>query len=115
MCRMTVVSNTPIYRGMDRAALDAAYNNGNAVADSAAWLDDWHARSEKVRSRKDVTLAIAYGEQERERIDYFPSGKKAAPLFVFIHGGYWMRNSADMFSFLADGPNQHGIDYAAVG
>jgi len=112
---MTQASNKPIYRGMDRAALDAAYNNTNAVADSPAWLESWRSRSAKMRTRKDATLNIAYGAQERERIDYFPSGKIGSPLFVFIHGGYWVRNSIDMFSFLADGANHHGIDYAAIG
>jgi len=112
---MTETSNSPIYRGMDRSTLDAAYNNTNAVADSASWTEGWRTRSAKVRTRKDATLGIAYGERERERIDYFPSGKIGSPLFVFIHGGYWIRNSIDMFSFLAEGANHHGIDYAAIG
>jgi arylformamidase len=41
---MTQTSARPaaaIYRGMDRAALDAAYNNSAAVADSADWLARW--------------------------------------------------------------------------
>ncbi|HEV7820175.1 MAG TPA: alpha/beta hydrolase [Burkholderiales bacterium] len=112
---MTETSSTIIYRGMDRAALDAAYNNSAAVIDSPQWLDEWRKRSAVMRERKDATLGIAYGERERERIDYFPSGKAAAPLFVFIHGGYWVRNSIDMFSFLAEGPNARGIDLAVIG
>ena len=39
-----------IYRSMDRQALDAAYNNSAAVADSDQYLDDWRRRSEALRS-----------------------------------------------------------------
>ena len=34
-----------LYRGMDRATLDAAYNNTAAVADSAEWLARWRERA----------------------------------------------------------------------
>src|SRR6516165_9230176 len=44
-----------------------------------------------------------------------PAAPARAPLFVFIHGGYWQRNDKDMFAFLADGPRAHGIDVAVVG
>jgi arylformamidase len=44
-----------------------------------------------------------------------PCGRRNAPLFVFIHGGYWQRNDKDMFAFVADGPRPHGIDVALVG
>ena len=33
----------PLYRGMDRAALDAAYNNGAAVKESARIVAEWEA------------------------------------------------------------------------
>ena len=34
---------------------------------------------------------------------------------MFLHGGYWQRNSKDMFAFIAEGPRQRGIDVAVVG
>ena len=106
---------TAIYRGMDRAALDAAYNNGAAVADSADWLARWRELSAAVRASPRARLDIPYGSRPRARFDYFPSAAARAPLFVFIHGGYWQRNDKDMFAFLADGPRAHGIDVAVVG
>jgi arylformamidase len=105
----------PIYRGMHRAALDAAYNNTAAVADSARWLEQWRRRSEAVRALPGARLDIAYGPKERTRLDYFSAQAPGAPLFVFLHGGYWQRNSKDMFSFVAEGPRSHGIDVAIVG
>lgn len=106
---------TAIYRGMDRAALDAAYNNGAAVADSPDWLARWRELSAAVRSSPRARLDIPYGSRPRARFDYFPSGAAKAPLFVFIHGGYWQRNDKDIFAFLAEGPRAHGIDVAVVG
>jgi len=104
-----------VYRGMTRDQLDDAYNNGKAVADSPQWIAKWVERSAELRRRSGVVLGAAYGPRERERFDYFPSGRAGAPLFVFIHGGYWVRNAIEMFSFLAEGPNARGIDFAALG
>ncbi|HEY0233869.1 MAG TPA: alpha/beta hydrolase [Afipia sp.] len=109
------MSGTALFRGMDRAALDAAYNNSAAVSDNPAWLESWRTRSAVARTAQGVKLDIPYGPQERTRLDHFPSGRANAPLLVFIHGGYWIRNSRDMFSFLAAGPNAHGIDFVSVG
>jgi arylformamidase len=104
-----------IYRGMDRAALDAAYNNTEAVRDSADFRDRWERRSDAIRAGKGAWLDLPYGERPRAKLDYFPCGKEKPPLFVFIHGGYWQRNDKEMFAFVSDGPRPHGIDVAAVG
>ncbi|HEV2956664.1 MAG TPA: alpha/beta hydrolase [Xanthobacteraceae bacterium] len=104
-----------LYRGMDRAALDAAYNNSAAVADSQEWVARWRARSAEIRAEPTARLDIVYGARPRAKLDYFPAGRAGAPLFVFIHGGYWQRNDKDGFAFVADGPRPHGIDVALVG
>ena len=104
-----------IYRGMDRAALDAGYNNSAAVADSQEWVARWRARSAQIRAETNALLDVRYGRQPRARLDYFPAGPKRAALFAFIHGGYWQRNDKDGFSFVADGPRPHGIDVALLG
>jgi arylformamidase len=105
----------PVYRGMDQAALDAAYNNSAAVADSDAWLADWRLRSMALRAMHGAKLDVAYGPHARARFDYLPAGALNAPLFVFIHGGYWQRNDKDIFSFVAEGPRAHGIDVVILG
>jgi arylformamidase len=103
------------YRGMDREALTKAYDNTGAVIDSPAWLQRWRERSAALRTKPGHTLDIAYGSGERQKIDYFACGTQHAPLFVFLHGGYWQRNSRDMFSFVAEGPMGSGFDVAVVG
>jgi arylformamidase len=98
-----------------QAALDAAYNNTIAVAQSAETLARLTERSKAMRMRAGVQLDVAYGPRLRQRYDLFPCGQTGAPLFVFIHGGYWQRNHKDMFSCLAAGPMAHGFDVALIG
>jgi acetyl esterase/lipase len=105
---------TSLYRGMDRAELDVAYNNTLAVADSARLLADFDARSARMRRERGTALDLRYGAAPRNRIDYF-AGAKGAPLLVFIHGGYWQMRAKETFSFLAEGPLAHGIHVACIG
>lgn len=105
----------PLWRGMERAALDAAYDNSRHVADSAARLAAWSARSAALRARMPELLDRPYGLRARNRIDIFRCGVEAAPLLVFIHGGYWQRNAKEVFSVMAEGPLAHGFDVALPG
>ena len=100
---------------MSRAELDAAYDNGRAVEDSGRYLADWARRSATLRARQPELLDLAYGPRERNRIDVFRSGEAGAPLLVFIHGGYWQRNSKDVFSCMAEGALELGLDVAVPG
>ncbi len=109
------MSDRPIYRGMGREALNAAYNNLAAVEDSAAYLSRWSARSEIIRKRPGALLGIRYGAAARTLFDYLKCGVADAPLLVFIHGGYWQRNHKDMFAFIAEGPLAAGFDVAMIG
>lgn len=103
-----------LYRGMDRPALDAAYNNSAAVADSPALLADFQARSDRMRADRGRTLDLRYGPAERNRIDYFAADTRG-PVLMFIHGGYWQMRAKENFSFLARGPLAHGIHVAFPG
>lgn len=103
-----------LYRGMDRAALDAGYDNSAAVADSALLLAGFDARSAQLRSARPQHLDLRYGPAERNRIDYF-AAPSPGPVLVFIHGGYWQMRRKETFSFLAAGPLAHGIHVALIG
>jgi arylformamidase len=111
---MTTATTTVVYRGMDRAALDAAYDNTAAVADSQTYRANWWERSAAIRAEPQSRLDLRYGQRPRATLDYFPA-QTDAPLFVFIHGGYWQRNEKERFSFVAPGPRAHGINVALPG
>jgi arylformamidase len=104
-----------IYRGMDRVALDAAYDNTGAVADVQDYRERWWKVSAALRAAAPSRCDLRYGERPRATLDYFPGGAKGGPLFVFIHGGYWQRNEKERFSFTALGPLAHGINVAVPG
>jgi arylformamidase len=103
-----------MYRGMDRAALDAAYNNGAAVKDSAQIVADWEARSAKLRAAHPDGMDLRYGNDERNRIDYF-AARRDGPVLMFIHGGYWQNRAKELFAFVAEGPLAWGINVALIG
>lgn len=103
-----------LYRGMNRSALDAAYNNSEAVANSSALMADFQARSARLRAENGELLDLRYGAAERNRIDYF-AANVPGPLLVFIHGGYWQMRAKEDFSFIARGPLTHGMHVALVG
>src|SRR5262249_36116131 len=114
-CRMNAdVEPRMLYRGMDRGALDAAYNNSAAVPARSAIYADWNARSAALRSTQRCQLDLAYGVSPRERLDLFLAPEAGAPTLVFIHGGYWQMNDKESFSFLAEGPLRRGINAVIV-
>ena len=106
-----------VYRDMDRAALDRAYNNGAAVPQTAAILEDWRQRSAAFRAARPALLDQAWGPAPRQAIDFFDCGKPRAPTLLFVHGGYWQypAHSKDGFAALAEGPLALGMHVALTG
>jgi acetyl esterase/lipase len=107
--------NEIVWGGMTRAQLDAAYNNSAAVKNSDQKIADYTERSARIRAQQDSLRDLRYGPKPRNLIDIYRSGAANAPLFVFIHGGYWMRNGKETFACTATGPLAHGIDVAMIG
>jgi acetyl esterase/lipase len=105
-----------LYRGMDRAQLDAAYNNIAAVTSAPNLFADWATRSRRFRERHCGHLDLAYGERLRERLDLFLADNPAAPTVAYIHGGYWQMvfQTKELYSVLAEGAVSHGLNVAVV-
>src|ERR1700761_9307199 len=101
---------TELYRGMDQAALRSAYDNVAAVADVAERMLGFQARSAALYAEVPCRRDVAYGPQPRQRFDWLPCGKPDAPVFVFIHGGYWQARSKEDFAFVASGPLACGFN-----
>ncbi len=100
---------------MSRAERDAAYNNSAAVPNSPALNAARIADSAACRAAWPGSLDVPYGPAERQRWDIFPAADPAAPCFVFIHGGYWQRNTREEFACLGAGLRAHGWSVALPG
>jgi arylformamidase len=100
---------------LDQAARDAAYDNNAAVPDSAAQAAARNAASAAYRAIHAGALDIPYGDAPRTALDLYPAADPAAPCLVFIHGGYWQRNSRDLFACFAEGPRAAGWSVAMPG
>jgi arylformamidase len=94
--------------------IDAQYNAGAAVADSAARLERHFERSAEARARLRCMSGIAYGPTRDETLDIFPAEPPGAPVFVFIHGGYWRRFAARDYHLVALGLVPLGITTVVV-
>jgi arylformamidase len=103
------------WAALDAAERDAAYNNNAAAADSAVWIEKRNRDSAAYRAAHAKYLDLAYGGAERTAFDLFPATNPHAPCLVFIHGGYWQRNSRELFACFAQGPAAAGWSVAIPG
>jgi len=93
------------------------YNNGLRVSDQRGILTRW--QQDAARARRDLAgrTGIAYGDDPTETLDLFMptvTSRRAAPLLVFVHGGYWRSLSKDDFSWIARPFVARGIAVAIV-
>ncbi len=94
--------------------LEAEYNNRALVPDHPAVMQRWRETAEAARAAR-PPLEIAYGRGPREVMDLFEARSDsgaAAPIAVFLHGGYWQALDKDWFSGLAPALLAHGVSLA---
>jgi arylformamidase len=94
---------------------DAAYDNTAAVKNSAALIAERNDASATLRASRKSFLDVPYGDGEKTKVDLYPAAAKAAPCLVFLHGGYWQRNSREVFAMLVEGVAAHGWSVAIPG
>ena len=97
-----------------QAQIDAQYNAGAAVPDAAAHMQRYASRSAHARETLRCTLDVAFGPTLDETLDIFPADRPGAPVFVFIHGGYWRALSSKDFSGVALGLQPLGITTVVI-
>lgn len=93
-----------LYHGMDRATLDAAYNNVKAVADFPAILKDFQTRGAALYEKAVFARDISYGKTDRECFDLARGRSAKEPTIIYVHGGYWQTLKKEDFAFIAEGP-----------
>ena len=94
----------------DTAALDKLYNNRLLVPACMDMLQRWTQDSATIRQSVECKLDVAYGRGDKEKLDIFPcaTSSKAAPVLIFIHGGYWRSLDKVDQSFLAPAFTKEG-------
>ncbi len=85
----------------DPAWHDDQYNNRARVPESTTLLQRWAQASALSRERMTCLLDQAYGDAPGETLDVFPARGDAAPVLVFIHGGWWRALDKSDHSFVA--------------
>ncbi len=98
---------------MSAVDLEAEYDNRARVTGSVAILARWLEAAEAARAELPVERDIAYGPSPRQVYDFFSAGAgSAAPLAVYIHGGYWQRGHGHDYAFVARELLKRGVSVA---
>lgn len=77
------------------------YRNQAAVPDFDDFFKAWKRESEQARRDLRMEPDLRYGAHARQVADVFPSTKSGAPVFIFIHGGWWYFLDKSDFSSVA--------------
>ena len=103
----------PLY--WDQAELDRQYSARGTVPDVQPFIAAYRTRTEAVQRAVPCHLNIPFGASAAERLDIYPAaGDGPAPVFIFIHGGYWRALDAADSGFMAEAMTQAGICVVAV-
>ncbi|HYP70616.1 MAG TPA: alpha/beta hydrolase [Variovorax sp.] len=80
---------------------DEQYNNRARIPEHPAILKHWADASAAALRRHPELVELAYGPAPREKLDVFPVRSPGAPVFVYLHGGYWRALDKRDHSFVA--------------
>jgi arylformamidase len=95
--------------------LENQYNVRLQREDFQQVMDEWVARSKSIRLNSNVLEDCEYGPGPADRLDVFRCGQNDAPLFVYLHGGYWQRGDKSAYSFVVEPFLASGADVALIG
>jgi arylformamidase len=104
-----------IYRDFDQETLDREYRIRDSIPfdQFEGAIKRYGDESAVARETLDCDIDVSFGGNPDEIMDIFP-GPGGAPLFVFIHGGYWRMLSHTVSSFMAPNMVAHGAAFATV-
>src|SRR5215510_1418461 len=108
-----------VWLDMDQVELDAAYDQIYYAPLRDQITSRLASNGELVRSRLGVPRREAYGPTEVEKLDIHRTARANAPIFVCIHGGYWLLGEAKNYAYPAEmfvnaGAHYVALDFVAV-
>ncbi|HUJ21539.1 MAG TPA: alpha/beta hydrolase [Bryobacteraceae bacterium] len=98
-----------IFRCYDKEQLDRQYNNRRRFPHYEGVFKTWREWSAETRVHRSAELDLAYGPEPSQRLDVFHAAKPGAPIYVFLHGGYWQSLDKADYSFIAEGMAPNGV------
>ena len=109
----------PVWMGLDQVELDAAYDQAFYAPLRLQILKRLASNSELTRARLGPPRRESYGPTEVEKLDIYSAKRANAPIFVFIHGGAWLRGEAKDYGYPAElfvnaGAHFVALDFIAI-
>lgn len=89
-------------RGYSAEEFERQYNPRQAVPDHQGKIDARVTASAQARCRIEGVYDLRYGPGPLEVLDIYPAEADAAPVQLYIHGGYWRAQDKSDVSFLAE-------------
>ena len=103
-----------VWMDMDQVELDAAYDQTAYAPLIGQILKRYATSSNETRAHLGASKRFAYGSTPVEGLDVYPAKSPNAPIFVFIHGGAWLRGEAKDYGFPAELFVNAGVNYIAL-
>jgi arylformamidase len=108
-----------VWMDLDQVELDAAYDQSFYAPFWPEISKRLAANSEAARARLGRPQRDSYGPSEIEKLDIYRTSRPGAPVFVFIHGGAWLRGLAKNYGFPAElfvnaGAHYVVLDFVAI-
>jgi arylformamidase len=91
-----------VFLDYDQIELDAAYDQAVYQPNILQLNKRWASNSARTRARIGEPLRRAYGPTPIEQLDIFRCDKTNVPIFIFIHGGAWIRGEAKSYAAPAE-------------
>ena len=112
---MSDSAGLPGWRAFSPQELARQYSPRGTVNNLDALLQDYRVQSLPMYDLPHLR-DVRFGPQADEVLDLFPvPGQPDAPLFVFIHGGYWRALGKEDSVFMARNFTERGIAVASIG
>ena len=105
-----------VFHGFDQAALDREYNARASVPDYPAEIARYETLSAAAREAL-PPVAHVFDPSSGNKLDWFagaPGGPRPAPVFLWVHGGYWRALSRADQSCVTPGLVAAGVSVAVM-
>jgi arylformamidase len=107
-------STMAIYQNYSLDDLEAQYNIEATVANIDVYRIEYTNLSEKITQEGNPTLEVPYASHPLQKLDIFPAQNDAAPIIIYIHGGYWLRGDKTPYRFPSKTFNRAGTTWIPI-